>query len=233
MNLAIITARGGSKRIPKKNIRDFCGRPIISYSIKAALESGIFDEVMVSTDDDEIADISKAYGAQIPFLRSKKTSGDYATTSDVINEVLNKYRDKRIQFEYGCCIYPTAPFVSGNLLKTAFEKFRTSNTDVLIPVVKFSYPPQRALVENDGLLKFKHPEYERARSQDLEPMFHDAGQFYFFDVNSFIRLGSLLCGRLSFVELSEMQVQDIDNEIDWELAELKYRINYSKEDHDY
>lgn len=233
MNLAIITARGGSKRIPKKNIRDFCGRPIISYSIKAALESGIFDEVMVSTDDDEIADISRAYGAQIPFLRSKKTSGDYATTSDVINEVLSKYRDKRIQFEYGCCIYPTAPFISGNLLKMSFEKFRTSNTDVLIPVVKFSYPPQRALVENDGLLKFKHPEYERARSQDLESMFHDAGQFYFFDVNSFIRLDSLLCGRLSFVELSEMQVQDIDNEIDWELAELKYRMNYSKEEHDY
>ena len=121
MNLAIITARGGSKRIPQKNIRDFCGRPIISYSIEAALESGIFDEVMVSTDDEEIADISSAYGAQIPFLRSKKTSGDYATTSDVINEVLNKYRDKQIQFEYGCCIYPTAPFVSGNLLKMAFE----------------------------------------------------------------------------------------------------------------
>ena len=118
-SIAIITARGGSKRIPKKNIKDFCGEPIISYSIRAALESGIFDEVMVSTDSEEIADISKKYGAKVPFLRSEKTSDDYATTSDVIMEVLDEYKKRDIYFDNICCIYPTAPFVTAGKLKTA------------------------------------------------------------------------------------------------------------------
>jgi N-acylneuraminate cytidylyltransferase len=225
--LALITARGGSKRIPRKNIKDFNGKPIIAYSIEAALGSGVFDEVMVSTDDEEIAEISRSYGAQVPFLRSEKTSNDYATTSDVINEVISEYEKRGKKFDIITCIYPTAPFITSEKLKKAVEELESSDADSLIPVVRFSYPPQRAMEIQEGRLVFRQPENLTARSQDLTPHYHDAGQFYVTRTESFLRTNSLLMGSIIPLELSELEVQDIDNEVDWKLAELKYNLMYS------
>ena len=223
-NIAVITARGGSKRIPRKNIRNFCGKPIIAYSIEAAVESGLFDEVMVSTDDDEIADISKKYGANVPFFRSAETSDDYATTRDVLIEVLNTYKKLGSTFDHICCIYPTAPFVTSQKLRDSFEVLRRSGTDGVEPVVKFGYPPQRGFtIDENGCLKCIHPEYSRSRSQDLEPIYHDAGQFYWYKVEEcfFSRKDSF---NLGTIVLPENEVQDIDTESDWILAELKYKL---------
>jgi N-acylneuraminate cytidylyltransferase len=225
--LALITARGGSKRIPRKNIKDFNGKPIIAYSIEAALGAGVFDEVMVSTDDEEIAEISRSYGAQVPFLRSEKTSNDFATTSDVINEVISEYEKRGQKFDIITCIYPTAPFITSEKLKKAVEDLESSDADSLIPVVRFSYPPQRAMEIQDGRLVFRQPENLTARSQDLTPHYHDAGQFYVTRTESFLRTNSLLMGSIIPLELSELEVQDIDNEVDWKLAELKYNLMYS------
>jgi N-acylneuraminate cytidylyltransferase len=226
--LAMITARGGSKRIPRKNIKEFNGKPIMAYSIEAAISSGVFDEVMVSTDDREIADIAVKYGASVPFLRSKETSNDYATTTDVIDEVIRKYRDLGKDFDVFACIYPTAPFITATKLKEAVEKLSCSDADSLIPVVRFSYPPQRAMEIHDGRLIFRQPENLLKRSQDLEPHFHDAGQFYVVRTESFMKNKAIMVGNILPMELSELEVQDIDNEVDWKLAEMKYKLLMDK-----
>lgn len=210
--LAIITARGGSKRIPRKNIKEFCSEPIIAYSIKAAIDSGVFDEVMISTEDEEIARISEEYGAKIPFFRSERTASDYATTTDVLMEVLDEYEKRGMHFDMACCIYPTAPFITADRLKEAVETLKESDADTLIPVVGFSYPPQRALVIEDGKLVFKYPENLVARSQDLEKHYHDAGQFYVFKTQAFKKTGNLMKGNIIPMILDEMEVQDIDTE---------------------
>lgn len=223
--IAIITARGGSKRIPRKNIRDFCGKPIIAYSIQAALESGCFDIVMVSTDDDEIADISRKYGAQVPFMRSKKTSSDFATTSDVIKEVLQKYEDMGESIEYACCIYPTAPFITSDRLIEAIKLMKEKNPVEVIPVVAFSFPPQRCFVINEeGKAQYKYKEYKNSRSQDLEKYYHDAGQFYVYNVEKYLQYNGNIEDGLMPIVLNEMEVQDIDNEEDWRVAEFKYKM---------
>lgn len=218
-SVAIITARGGSKRIPRKNIKDFCGKPILAYSIEAALESRLFDEVMVSTDDEEIAAVGKKYGAKIPFMRSAVTSDDYATTADVLNEVLTEYRKRGQTFDWMCCIYPTAPFVTDGILREAWAYLQEKQADALTPVVKFSYPPQRCFILENGYLRYKWPEYIRSRSQDLEPFYHDAGQFYFYRVQGFQE--GKVEKNVPYI-LNDMQVQDIDNLDDWEMAEIKY-----------
>ena len=223
-SVAIITARGGSKRIPRKNIKEFCGKPIIAYSIEAALGSGIFDEVMVSTDDVEIADIAKAFGAKVPFFRSEKTSNDFATTADVISEVLDKYEKMGKSFDYACCVYPTAPFITAEKLKLAMEKLQSEGGDSAMPVVKFSFPPQRCLVINDGSLEYKWPENMNKRSQDLEPFYHDCGQYYVFKVSSFRKSGQIIGGKVIPIVTPDTEVQDIDEMTDWEIAELKYKI---------
>ena len=222
--LAMITARGGSKRIPRKNIKEFNGKPIIAYSIEAALNSGVYDEVMVSTDDEEIAEISRKFGAKVPFLRSEKTSNDFATTTDVIEEVITEYRSRGEDFDIVTCIYPTAPFITADKLKTAVETLKDSDADTLIPVVRFSYPPQRAMEIHDGRLVFRQPENLNKRSQDLESHYHDAGQFYVLKTESFLKNKNLMVGNILPLELSELEVQDIDNEVDWKLAELKYNL---------
>lgn len=222
--IAIITARGGSKRIPRKNIKEFCGKPILAYSIEAALQSGRFDTVMVSTDDEEIAGIAKEYGAEVPFYRSDATANDFATTNDVLIEVLSEYEKRGQHFDIGVCIYPTAPFVTAEKLQSALRELEESDADTLIPVVQFSYPPQRALVvENSGMV-FKYPEYLDSRSQDLQPHYHDVGQFYIFRTEAFLENRRLMVGKLLAFELSELEVQDIDNQTDWEIAEIKYRM---------
>lgn len=222
--VAIITARGGSKRIPRKNIKLFLGYPIIKYSIDAAMKAGCFDEIMVSTDDAEIAEISRKLGAKIPFMRSDATSNDFATTPDVIEEVLVEYRKKGCEFKYACCIYPTAPFISPERLEKGFDLLKGKGADSVIPVVRFSYPIQRALkIENEKLLMI-WPENLNKRSQDLMPAFHDVGQFYWLKVGTFLK-EKVLFGRYSVpVEVPELEVQDIDSEEDWKIAEMKYKI---------
>ena len=227
--IAIITARGGSKRIPRKNILPFNGQPIITYSIKAAIESGLFDEVMVSTDDDEIAAVAKECGAKIPFMRSEATSNDFANTEDVLREVIEEYGKRGINFESMCCIYPTAPFISAERLKEAVEKFEASDAETLLPVVRFSYPPQRGLVIKEDYLVFKQPEFMQSRSQDLEKMYHDVGQFYIMNTEAFLKNGAIMKGKIIPFEIPELEVQDIDDMTDWKLAEIKYQLLKGKE----
>ncbi len=222
--IAIITARGGSKRIPKKNIKEFCGKPIIAYSIRAALDSGIFDEVMVSTDSEEIAEIARAYGAKVPFMRSAKTSDDFATTADVLMEVLERYQEMGRTFDVMSCIYPTAPFVTPQKLQSAYDTLKKEQAVMAMPVVAFSYPPQRSYVLNGNMLEMKWKENYNKRSQDLEKMYHDAGQFYMYQVESYVRLKGQIDQSIVPVIVDEMEVQDIDNETDWKLAEQKYRL---------
>jgi N-acylneuraminate cytidylyltransferase len=221
--IAIITARGGSRRIPGKNIKEFCGKPILAYSIEAALESGLFDTVMVSTDDKKIAEIALKYGAEVPFYRSELTSGDYATTNDVLLEVLEEYEKRGEHYDLGCCIYPTAPFVTAQKLQKAVKSLMETDADTLIPVVAFSYPPQRAMIVKDERLIFEYPQYLDSRSQDLEPHYHDVGQFYVFRIENFKVNRKLMLGNILPMVVSEMEVQDIDNMTDWEIAEIKYR----------
>lgn len=221
-NIAIITARGGSKRIPKKNIKEFCGKPIIAYSIEAALKSGIFDEVMVSTDSEEIAEVARQYGAKVPFLRSEATSNDFATTRDVLLEVLNTYAANGEKFDIMTCIYPTAPFVTAEKLKNAVTTLCEGGADWLMPVVAYSFPPQRAMVVRDGYLEYQYPEHRNTRSQDLEPIYHDCGQFYVYDAAVFMgeKEGN---GKLMPLPMPEEETQDIDTASDWVIAEIKYR----------
>ncbi len=224
-SVAIITARGGSKRIPRKNIREFCGKPIIAYSIEAALKSGVFDTVMVSTEDAEIAEIGRRYGAEVPFLRSERTAGDFATTADVIQEVLAEYEKRGEVFEYAACIYPTAPFITQERLAEAMQLMREKEPAEVLTVVPFSFPPLRSLVIREhGFAEYKYPEYKNARSQDLEKQYHDAGQFYIYHVPQYLeRNGNIRDGLMPLI-LSEMEVQDIDNEEDWKIAEFKYKL---------
>ncbi len=226
--VAIITARGGSKRIPKKNIKVFCGKPIIAYSIEAALESGIFDEVMVSTDSEEIAEVAREYGASVPFMRSEATSNDFATTADVIEEVIRSYENIGKSFEWIACIYPTAPFVTSERLADAMQHVTASDADAIMTVVKYSFPPQRALVVRDGLVAYQYPENALKRSQDLEPIYHDCGQFYFCRTDSFMKTHSLIAEKTLPFEMPEEEVQDIDNMSDWEIAESKMKAIQKK-----
>ena len=223
--LAIITARGGSKRIPRKNIKEFCGKPIMAYSIEAAKQARVFDEIMVSTDDEEIAEVGKKFGANVPFLRSPEASNDFATTADVLEEVLKEYEKQGKKFTHICCIYPTAPFVTAQNLRQAMELLTEKQADSVMPVVKFSFPPQRSVViRENGNLTPKWEEYMNCRSQDLEPFYHDCGQFYCLDAARFLKERKIIMDNTLPLFMDEMQVQDIDTEEDWRIAEMKYRI---------
>lgn len=224
-NLAIIPARGGSKRIPRKNIKLFLGKPIIAYSIEAAINSGLFNEVMVSTDDAEIAEIAIQYGAKVPFMRSDKMSNDFATTFDVVEEVVNSYKEKEIEFENVCCIYPCAPFVIEQKLEEAYNLFVKEHFDAVFPVMQFGFPIQRALQMDDfGKISFFYPENALTRSQDLLPSFHDAGQFYWMNVSSCMEQQKIITDNTGSIVITELEGQDIDNDTDWKLAELKYEL---------
>lgn len=222
--IAIIPARGGSKRIPRKNIKYFHGKPIIAYTIEAAISSQLFDEVMVSTDDNEIAEIAKKYGASIPFYRSVETSNDTATTLEVISEVLSNYESNGVTINEFCCIYPCAPFVSDKLIREAYLQFSSNNYDTVFPIVRYSTPIQRALKTTGNLVEMYDKSYQNSRSQDLAPAFFDAGMFYWSSKKSIEKNKKLFTENSSFIELDELRTQDIDNEIDWKLAELKYEL---------
>lgn len=222
-NIAIIPARGGSKRIPRKNIKSFMGKPIIAYSIEAALQSGLFEEVMVSTDDDEIAGIARECGAKVPFMRSAETSNDYAGTADVILEVLEMYEMLGRKFDTVCCIYPTAPFVTPDRLTEAYSKL-TKGIDSVFTCVAYSYPVQRSLHIVDERISLVYPEYATSRSQDLEPFYHDAGQFYVIRTTAFNQEKTFWGQNTVGLILSELEVQDLDTLTDWTLAEMKYKL---------
>lgn len=220
--IAMITARGGSKRIPGKNIRPFLGKPIIAYSIKAALDSGIFDTVMVSTDSEEIAEIAREYGAEVPFMRSNTNANDYASTDDVIREVLEEYEKRGVVYDRFCCIYPTAPFVTAGKLRDAMGMLDSAES--VMPVVAFSYPPLRGLKLNEnGELRRIWPEYALTRSQDLPTYYHDCGQFYCCRTIPFLKAGTTDLDNMVPLFMNEMEVQDIDTLQDWEIAEVKYQ----------
>ena len=223
--VAIITARGGSKRIPRKNIKDFCGKPIIAYSIEAALASGLFDEVMVSTDDKEIADVARTYGASVPFMRSEATSGDYATSGDVLTEVLSEYRVRGCDFDVLACIYPTAPFMTAEELRNAARFLENPETNAVVAVTDFDFPPQRAfLLEDDGSLAWERPENALVRSQDLPKTAHDCGRFYFARTDAWKSTHSFVMPCCKGFRIDPALAQDIDTLGDWEMAETKYRL---------
>jgi N-acylneuraminate cytidylyltransferase len=223
--IAIIPARGGSKRIPRKNIKEFLGKPIISYAIQVATESKLFDKIMVSTDDEEIAEISKQYGADVPFFRSKENSDDFSSTVDVIKEVLLKYDRK---FEYGCCIYPCTPLLTVEKLKSSDKLIIEKNKDTVFPIVKYSYPPQRGFAIQDDNVVMINPLTFGTRTQDLEPIYHDAGMFYWFKSEAVFEQNTLFCKNSEGIILSETETQDIDNLTDWKLAEMKYKLLYGE-----
>jgi N-acylneuraminate cytidylyltransferase len=223
-NIAIITARGASRRVPRENIRPFLGKPVITYSIQAAQIAGLFSDVMVSTDDAEIADIARQCGATVPFLRSAETAGDFATTADVLREVFDQYQRQGQVFDYACCLYPTAPFVTPNLLRQAFSTLTNYKFDTVYPLQRFGFPIQRAVSLHNQRVEWLQPEHALTRSQDLEPAYHDAGQFYFFNVATFQRNHRLITDNSGGVVISEMAAHDIDTENDWRMAELKFKL---------
>lgn len=225
-NIAIIPARGGSKRIHKKNIKSFFGKPIIQYSIEIALQSGLFDEVMVSTDDDEIAAIALATGASVPFLRTAGTANDFATITEVVTEVLQQYQVvKNEVFDNVCCIFATAPFITSQRLKEAYDLLTEQKYGSVFPVARFSYPIMRALKKDKltNCVSMIWPEYLNTRSQDIPDAFHDCGQFYWADIQKFNRYNTFFTPETGVLELSPLEFQDIDNEEDWKLAEIKFQ----------
>jgi pseudaminic acid cytidylyltransferase len=225
-NLAIIPARGGSKRIPRKNIRPFQGQPIISHVIRTARECGVFAEVMVSTEDEEIAGIARKYGASIPFMRSVATAGDKATTLDVLREVVAAYRDAGREFDALCCIYPTAVLTRPATLRSGCELLQ-KNPDAacVLGIVPFEHPTQRALAVRNGKLQMLQPEHAHTRTQDLEPTYHDAGQWYWLRTAALRDPDFRILGPSAMpVVLDALEAQDIDTEQDWNRTEAKYQL---------
>ena len=222
--LAIIPARSGSKRILNKNIKNFFGQPIIKYSIDVAIKSNCFDEIMVSTNSEKIANIAKLYGAKVPFLRSDKSSDDYSTLSDVLVEVLLRYIEKNIKFEYFCCILATAPFVSKEKILKAFNILKNNNIDSVVPVVEFKPSIFRSFEIINGRLNMIYLENLNVRSQDLKSVYYDSGQFYWMRSESFLREKRIFTENTIPMILSSLESQDIDTNEDWKLAEIKYKL---------
>lgn len=224
-NLCIIPARGGSKRIKRKNIRNFFGKPIMIYSIETALKSGLFENVMVSTEDEEIAHLAIQNGAEVPFFRSFKSADDYATTADVITEVLEKYNELGITFDNICCLYATAPFVNAKRLLEGFEALNIKDINTVIPITEFEYPIFRSLkMDKKQNVSLIWPEYTNTRSQDIKNTYHDAGQWYWIKVKAFQDDKNLINQSSYGICLNKLEVQDIDDENDWKIAEIKYEI---------
>jgi N-acylneuraminate cytidylyltransferase len=226
-NLCIIPARGGSKRIPRKNIRDFLGKPMLAYPVSNAIASGLFDEIMVSTDDAEIAEIAIQSKAGVPFFRSVETAGDTATTASVISEVLENYTSIGKEFDYVCCLYPCTPLLTPQRIIDGFTAISDRRLHTVLTVQEFDFPVQRALKVVNDEVRFMFPEFALTRSQDLDTLYHDAGQFYWLEVNKFMKTKTIIGEKCGYVVLSGMDAQDIDNESDWKMAELKYRMKFN------
>ena len=226
MQLAVIPARGGSKRIPRKNIKEFHGQPMIAWSIQAALNSGCIDEVWVSTDDDEIAAIAQSYGAKIPFIRPANLSDDFATTADVMQHAVQAYQTQYQQLpNYVCCLYATAPFVQQQDLLKGFELIQTKSLNYVFSATSYPFPIQRAIkLDKDGAVNMFSPEHFNTRSQDLEEAWHDAGQFYWGRSEAWLSKARIFSPQSSTVALPRFRVQDIDTSEDWQRAELMAQL---------
>ncbi|WP_100655837.1 pseudaminic acid cytidylyltransferase [Alteromonas flava] len=230
MNLAIIPARGGSKRIPRKNIRPFCGKPMLAYSIEAAIQSQLFDAVMVSTDDEEIAEVARKWGAEVPFLRPNALADDYTGTRAVTNQAMVAYAEHFTQPDYCCCIYATAPFLQAKYLRQGYEALSANPSKAFaFSVTTFAFPVQRALKRSGDGVTSMYPEFAATRSQDLEEGLHDAGQFYWGSYAGYLSDKAMFSEHSIAVELPRYLVQDIDTEEDWSRAELMYQAYMNKE----
>ena len=225
MNIAVIPARGGSKRIPRKNIKLFAGKPMIEHSIQVAIESKVFDKIIVSTDDHEIAEVAKSCGAEVPFFRPEKLSDDYATTTEVISHAIEYFKGNGLQLKAVCCIYATAPFIQVEDLKKAESIFRTGNWQYVFSATSFGFPIFRSIKKNEnGSVEMFYPEYFNTRSQDLPEAYHDAGQFYWGKPEAWLEGKRIFDTWSTIVQLPRWRVQDIDTMEDWERAEKLYRI---------
>lgn len=224
MKIAVIPARGGSKRIPGKNVRLFCGRPIIEYSIEAALKSGVFDKVIVSTDDTSIATLARSAGAETPFVRPASLADDFTGTNAVVRHAIEFLEQSKISVDFACCIYPTAPFLRTQDLRKSLELLQYSRKAFAFSVTSFDFPVQRAIrLDTDGTVAPMFPESIAARSQDLTPAYHDAGQFYWGTSAAFLGDIDLYSKHSLGVPLPVYRVHDIDTEEDWMQAELMFR----------
>jgi len=225
MNIAIIPARGGSKRIPRKNIKNFHGKPLIAYSIEAAIKSGCFDRIIVSTDDTEIAGIAQKYGAEVPFIRPKGISDDYATTLDVINHAVKFCIKNGMDLEYICCIYATAPFLLPEYLQKGLSYLQSNESlNYAFSATNFSFPIQRAIKLKNNKVEMFQPEHLNTRSQDLEEAYHDAGQFYWGKKGAFLKSLPFFAQDSVIVQLPRDRVQDIDTSEDWDFAEKLFSV---------
>ncbi|HFQ79965.1 MAG TPA: pseudaminic acid cytidylyltransferase [Desulfobacterales bacterium] len=224
MNIALIPARGGSKRIPGKNIKKFAGKPIIAWSIAAARESGLFKQIIVSTDSKEIAAVALQHGAEVPFMRPKEISGNYTTTAEVIRHAQEWMRVNQQSPDFICCLYATAPFVSAHNLRRAFDILINSRADTAFPVTSYPFPIFRSLTINEaGRLTMLWPEYELSRSNDLPEAYHDAGQFYWLNSETFSQTGQLYGENAVPLIIPRWLAQDIDTPEDWRMAELLFK----------
>ena len=222
MNIAIIPARGGSKRIPRKNIKEFCGIPIIGYAINAAKKSGLFEHVIVSTDDQEIAEIAKTFGAEIPFIRSAELSVDHISTIPVIAHAIQTCINLGWNFNLACCIYPCSPFIRLEDIKESFLKLNISEADYCFSIAEYSSAIQRSLkLLNSEITEPYFPEFQLIRTQDLPPAYFDAGQFYWGKVEAWLNNKSIHNGGLAYL-IPNWRAIDIDTQLDWKRAELMY-----------
>jgi N-acylneuraminate cytidylyltransferase len=223
LRIAIIPARGGSQRIPRKNIRPFAGRPIIAYSIDAARNSALFDRIVVSTDDSEIAEVARAAGAEVPFMRPKELADDRTGVAEVIKHALEWFAARGQRFDAACLIYPTAPFLTGGALREGLQTLEASKRSFALAVTPYAFPIQRSVKVNDeGAIEAFWPEHAFSRSQDLEPAYHDAGQFCWGRAEAFLQSITIFSIASAAVVLPRSLVQDIDTPDDWHNAEIAY-----------
>jgi N-acylneuraminate cytidylyltransferase len=224
MRLCIIPARGGSKRIPRKNIKEFLGQPVIAYSIKAAIDSQCFDKVIVSTDDAEIAEVVKSFGASVPFMRPDELADDYASTIPVVKHAIEWFDDQGQSPSEVCCLYATAPFVRASTIRKAYEQMQSTQADYCFTATSFAFPIQRAIkITAENRVEMLYPEHLETRSQDLEESYHDAGQFYWGKAEAFKQQKPLFSKSATPYILPRYLVQDIDTLEDWKKAELMYK----------
>ena len=225
MNVAVIPARGGSKRIPHKNIKEFYGKPIIAWSIEVAKQSKLFDHILVSTDDKEIAEIAKYYGAEVPFMRPEELSDDYTGTTEVMAHVVSRMHEEGLEPDAVCCIYATSVFLTMNDLKKGFEALNKGEWQYAFAVTDFEYPIFRSFKERpNGGVEMFYPEYFEKRSQDLPIALHDAAQFYWGRPNAWIKNLKMFDHHSRPISIPRWRVQDIDTEDDWKIAELKFEL---------
>jgi pseudaminic acid cytidylyltransferase len=224
VKIAVIPARGGSKRIPRKNIRLFCGKPIMAYSISAAQQTGLFDQVVVSTDDEEIASVARACGATTPFMRPRAIADDFTGTNAVVKHAITWFNGQGHDVTHACCIYATAPLLRARFIQDGYDALAHSDAAFAFAVTSYAFPIQRALrLTTDGRVDAFYPEHRMTRSQDLEPAYHDAGQFYWGTARAFLEDTPLFSPQSVGVVLPRVLVQDIDTPEDWEQAQLMYR----------